>query len=65
MLRKQKRELTILIFIPTILDHPNRSSFVQSTLDLQKKAFSRVGVKIWNMIPNELKTFSKDSFNNK
>ena len=26
-------------------------------------AFSRVGVKIWNKIPNEFKTLPKDSFN--
>ena len=36
-----------------------------SRLNLQKKAFSRVGVKIWNKIPNEFKTLSKDSFNKK
>ena len=30
---------------------------------LQKKAFSRVGVKVWNKIPKEFKTLSKDSFN--
>ena len=34
-----------------------------SRLNLQKKAFSRVGVKICNKIPNEFKTLSKDSFN--
>ena len=31
-------------------------------LNLQKKAFSRVGVKIWNKIPNEFKTLSRNSF---
>ena len=31
-------------------------------LNLQKRAFSRVGVKIWNKIPNEFKTLSKSSF---
>ena len=34
-----------------------------SRLNLQKKAFSRVGVKIWNKIPKEFKTLSKHSFN--
>ena len=34
-----------------------------SRLNLQKKAFSRVGVKVWNKIPKEFKTLSKDSFN--
>ena len=34
-----------------------------SRRNLQKKAFSRVGVrKIWNKIPKEFKTLSKESF---
>ena len=34
-----------------------------SRLNLQKKAFSRVGVKVCNKIPEEFKTLSKGSFN--
>ena len=33
-----------------------------SRLKMQKKAFSRVGVKVWNEIPNEYKNLSKKSF---
>ena len=29
---------------------------------MQKKAFSRVGVKVWNEMPNEYKNLSKKSF---
>ena len=29
---------------------------------MQKKAFSRVGVKVWNKMPNEYKSLSKKSF---
>ena len=29
---------------------------------MQKKAFSRVGVKVWNEMPNEYKKFSKKFF---
>ena len=29
----------------------------------KKKAFSRVGVKVWNEMPNECKNLSKKSFN--
>ena len=36
-----------------------------SRLNLQKKAFSRVGVQIWNKIPNEFKTSSKIPLKNK
>ena len=32
---------------------------------LTRKPPSHVGVKIWNKIPNEFKTLSKDSFNKK
>ena len=34
----------------------------QSVLNIQSKAFSRVGVKIWNGIPTSLKNLSKNSF---
>lgn len=34
----------------------------QSALNVQIKAFSRVGVKIWNGIPTRLKNLSKNSF---
>ena len=33
-----------------------------SRLKMQKKAFSRVGVKVWNEMPNEYKNLSKKSF---
>ena len=33
-----------------------------SALDVQSKAFSRVGLKIWNWIPTSLKNSSKNSF---
>ena len=33
-----------------------------SRLKIQKKAFSRVGVKIWNEMPNEYKNLAKKSF---
>ena len=55
--------------IHTILIYNTRSSKSQlfstkhSRLNLQKKAFSRVGVKVWNKIPKEFKTLPKDSFN--
>ena len=34
----------------------------QSVLNVQSKAFSRGGVKIWNWIPTSLKNLSKNSF---
>ena len=34
----------------------------KSALNVQSKAFSRVGVKIWNGIPTSLKNSSKNSF---
>ena len=34
----------------------------KSRLDVQKDAFSRVGAKIWNEIPNYLKKLSKKAF---
>ena len=34
----------------------------QSRLNIQRNAFSRVGVKVWNKIPNSLKQKSKKSF---
>ena len=34
----------------------------KSALDVQSKAFSRVGLKIWNWIPTSLKNSSKNSF---
>ena len=34
----------------------------QSVLNVQTKAFWRVGVKIWNGIPTSLKNLSKNSF---
>ena len=33
----------------------------KSTLDIQKNAFSRVGAKIWNEMPNSLKNISKST----
>ena len=33
-----------------------------SRLKIQKKAFSRVGVKVWNEMPNEYKNLAKKSF---
>ena len=32
---------------------------------MQRKAFSRVGVKVWNKIPSEYKNFSKKIFQKK
>ena len=55
------RELQTSIHI--ILAHHN--SLALSTLGLKyknKKAFSRVGVKVWNEMPNEYKNLAKKSF---
>ena len=55
------RELQTSIHI--ILAHHN--SLALSTLGLKyknKKAFSRVGVKFWNEMPNEYKNLAKKSF---
>ena len=37
----------------------------KSRLDIQKKAFSRVGAKIWNDMPNSFKIISKKTFSKK
>ena len=54
------------VFIPTILDWSSKSQLFStkySRLNLQKRLqFSRLCVKIWNKIPNEFKTLSKNSF---
>ena len=56
------RELQTSIHI--ILAHQRHNSLALSTLGLQykKKAFSRVGVKVWNQMPNEYKNLAKKSF---
>ena len=56
------RELQTSIHI--ILAHQRHNSLALSTLGLKwkKKAFSRVGVKVWNEMPNEYKNLSKKSF---
>ena len=36
--------------------------FKYSRLKMQRKAFSRVGVNVWNELPNESKNLSKKSF---
>ena len=47
-----------------ILAHQRHNSLALSTLDwkCKKKAFSCVGVKVWNEMPNEYKNLSKKSF---
>ena len=56
------RELQTSIHI--ILAHQRHNSLALSTLGLKckKKAFSRVGVKFWNEMPNEYKNLSKKFF---
>ena len=56
------RELQTSIHI--ILAHQRHNSLALSTLGLKwkKKAFSRVGVKVWNEMPNEYKNLAKKSF---
>ena len=57
------RELQTIIYI--ILAHQRQNSLALSRLGLKckkKKAFSRVGVKVWNEMPNEYKNLSKKSF---
>ena len=57
------RELQTIIYI--ILAHQRHNSLALSRLGLKckkKKAFSRVGVKVWNEMPNEYKNLSKKSF---
>ena len=57
------RELQTIIYI--ILAHQLHNSLALSRLGLKckkKKAFSRVGVKVWNEMPNEYKNLSKKSF---
>ena len=57
------RELQTIIHI--ILAHQRHNSLALSRLGLKckkKKAFSRVGVKVWNEMPNEYKNLSKNSF---
>ena len=50
--------------IHIILAHQRHNSLALSTLGLKckKKAFSRVGVKVWNEMPNEYKNLSQKSF---
>ena len=51
--------------IHIILAHQRHKSLALSTLGLKykkKKAFSRVGVKVWNEMPNEYKNLAKKSF---
>ena len=50
--------------IHIILAHQRHKSLALSTLGLKykKKAFSRVGVKFWNEMPNEYKNLAKKSF---
>ena len=47
-----------------ILAHQRHNSLALSNLGLKckKNAFSRVGVKVWNEMPNEYKNLSKKSF---
>ena len=50
------------------LAHQRHNSLALSTLGLKykkKKAFSRVGVKVWNEMPNEYKNLAKKSFKKK
>ena len=55
------RELLTSIHI--ILAHQRHNSLALSTLGLNaKKAFSCVGVKVWNEMPDEYKNLSKKSF---
>ena len=57
------RELQTSIHI--ILAHQRHKSLALSTLGFKykkKKAFSRVGVKVWNEMPNEYKNLAKKSF---
>ena len=60
--RNLLRELQTSIHI--ILAHKRHNSLAFSTLGLKckKKAFTRVGVKVWNEMPNEYKNLSKKSF---
>ena len=49
--------------IHKILAHQHHNSLVLGTLGLKcKKAFSHVGVKVWNEMPNGYKNLSKKSF---
>ena len=55
------RELQTSIHI--LLAHQRHNSFaLSSRLKVQRKVFSRVGVNVWNELPNESKNLSKKSF---
>ena len=60
--RKFLRELQTSAHV--ILAHQRHNSLALSSLGLKckKNAFSRVGVKVWNEMPNEYKNLSKKSF---
>ena len=55
-----------LIFILTRRDHRKEEiSFLKSSrIDIQKRSFSRIGVKIWNSISCEVRQMSKSNFKN-
>ena len=60
-----KRLFTRTSNIPTYTTRSSTSQLFRvkhSKLKMQKKAFSRVGVKVWNKMPNEYKNLSKKSF---
>ena len=60
-----KRLFTRTSNIPTYTTRSSTSQLFRvkhSKLKMQKKTFSRVGVKVWNKMPNEYKNLSKKSF---
>ena len=60
-----KRLFTRTSNIPTYTTRSSTSQLFRvkhSKLKMQKKAFSRVGVKVWNKMPNEYRNSSKKSF---